>query len=113
MEFRQLVGRVDAYVLLSEIHYRHYQFYANMFVAVAIAWACHHWATGWDVGTLDVAVLILEAIFFVTSRDTLRKYYARTAALLEPMPESGKRGLSPRRTSSAKRRSASGSSAAE
>ena len=70
--------------MLIEIHYRHYQFYANMFVATAIAFACQRSAIGGTVrpGWFDVAFIVLEAVFFYASRDTLRKYYQRTRQLL-------------------------------
>lgn len=41
LDFSKLDGRVDALTLLIEIHYRHYQFYANMFVATAFAYVGH------------------------------------------------------------------------
>jgi hypothetical protein len=75
-------GRVEAYNVLNEIHYRHYQFYANMFVAVAFAFACL-----WQAGEVKswrpvAAFVVLELVFVVTSRDTLRKYYTRVGQVL-------------------------------
>jgi len=73
---------VEEYRLLIEIHYRHYQFYANMFVAVLIAVVGYHIHVGWRTfGLADLATVILEPIFFFTSRDTLQKYYSRTVQL--------------------------------
>lgn len=70
--------------MLIEIHYRHYQFYANMFVATAIAFACQRSAisNGVGPGWLDFSFIAIEAVFFYTSRDTLQKYYQRTRQLL-------------------------------
>ena len=34
------------------------------------------------MGWLDAGFVVLEAIFFATSRDTLRRYYARSQQLL-------------------------------
>jgi hypothetical protein len=84
LDFSRLALTVDAFNLLIEIHYRHYQFYSNMFVATGIAYICHRIQIGtlWHVGLIDLAVFALEAIFFMTSRDTLRKYYQRTRQLL-------------------------------
>jgi hypothetical protein len=84
LDFARLGGRVDAFNLLIEIHYRHYQFYANMFVATAIAFVCQRSAisVGRGLGWLDVGFVIFEVVFFFTSRDTLRKYYQRTRQLL-------------------------------
>ncbi|MFO0893021.1 MAG: hypothetical protein U0790_28280 [Isosphaeraceae bacterium] len=83
LDFAALGENVDAFVLLIEIHYRHYQFYANMLLATAVAYACYRARLGgWAVGWADLGVLVLEAVFLATSRDTLRKYYTRTRQLL-------------------------------
>jgi hypothetical protein len=84
MNFSRLGENVSAFGLLIEIHYRHYQFYANMFVASAIAYVCYRvkLASLTQLGAYDVAFIILEVIFLATSRDTLRKYYARSQQLL-------------------------------
>ena len=84
LDFARLAGNVDAFNMLIEIHYRHYQFYANMFVATAIAFACQRSAISNGVGSgwLDSGFIALEAVFFYTSRDTLQKYYQRTRQLL-------------------------------
>ena len=84
LEFSRLATSVDAFNLLIEIHYRHYQFYANMFVAAGIAYLCHriHLGTLWHIDLLDPGFVLLEVVFFLTSRDTLRKYYQRTQQLL-------------------------------
>jgi hypothetical protein len=86
LDFGRLPGRVDAFNLLIEIHYRHYQFYANMLVAVAFAYACQRLsatappAPGW----IDFFVVGIEVVLYITSRDTLRKYHTRTNQLLSP-----------------------------
>jgi len=83
LDFSALGENVDAFVLLIEIHYRHYQFYANMSLATAVAYACYRARLGvWALGWADLGVLVLEAIFLATSRDTLRKYYTRSHQLL-------------------------------
>ena len=41
MDFSRLGKNVEAYGLLIEIHYRHYLFYSNNFLSVAIAYACY------------------------------------------------------------------------
>jgi len=60
--------------LLIEIHYRYYQFYANMLVAAAVAYALFRGAHGFGpyLVVLDVGFVMIEAVFFVTSRDNLR-----------------------------------------
>ena len=87
LDFSQLPGKVDAYNLLIEIHYRHYQFYANMFVATAITWICHRitMESKCQLSWIDPTFVLVEAIFFLTSRDTLRKYLNRTGQLLKPI----------------------------
>jgi hypothetical protein len=83
LNFKALSRNVDAFTLLIEIHYKHYLFYANMFVATAIAYACYRVKLGrlWPLGWIDLGVLLLEIVFFLTSRDTLAKYYSRSIQL--------------------------------
>lgn len=87
LDFSQLPGKVDAYNLLIDIHYRHYQFYANMLVATAIAYLCHRISVQQrcQISWTDSVFVLVEAIFFLTSRDTLGKYYRRTQQLLDPV----------------------------
>ena len=84
MDFSRLGYNVEAYSLLIDIHYRHYLFYGNMFVATAIAYACYRLQLGgaWPVSWPDGCFAFLEIVFFLTSRDTLRKYYTRGQQLL-------------------------------
>lgn len=83
LDFARLPGRVEEFQLLIEIHYRHYQFYANMFVAVLIAYVGYRVHAGFTrPGLADLAFVALEPVFLVTSRDNLRKYYTRTHQLL-------------------------------
>jgi hypothetical protein len=84
LNFAKLADRVEAYHLLIEIHYRHYQFYANMAVATAIAYLRFRVQAGFSpwFGWLEVMFVALELVFFGTSRDTLSKYHRRSAQLL-------------------------------
>lgn len=83
LDFAGLRENVEAYALLIEVHYRHYQFYANMFVATAVAYIGYRVKLGGpEIGLVDLGALILEALYFATSRDTLRKYYTRSRQLL-------------------------------
>lgn len=82
LDFGRLPGKVAELQLLIEIHYRHYQFYANMLVAVAVAYVGYRLHVGFTwPGLPDLALVTLEPIFFYTSRDTLRKYYTRCREL--------------------------------
>ncbi len=83
LDFSRLPGNVDAYSFLVSVHYRHYQFYSNMIVAAAIAYAGYYVSFApRTVGSTELVFLVLEVIFFMTSRDTLRKYYKRGEQLL-------------------------------
>ncbi len=84
LNFSRLANRVDAFALLIDIHYKHYQFYANMLVALAAAYVGYRVNIGglWPLGWPDLAFALMEGIFFATSRDTLRKYYRRSRQLL-------------------------------
>ena len=93
LDFRALGRNVEAYVLLIDIHYRHYQFYANMLVAMAIAYICYRVGLGGllPLGWPDAGALFLAIVFFATSRDTLRKYYLRSGQLLARRSRKGER----------------------
>lgn len=84
LHFSRLADRVEAFALLIEIHYHHYQFHANMAVALAAAYVGYRASLGGilPLALPDLAFVVLEAIFIATSRDTLRKYYTRTGQLL-------------------------------
>lgn len=85
-DFARLQENVTAFDVLIEIHYRYYQHYGNMLVSLAFAYAARRSALGlWSapLGWLDLGLLLLALVFFFGSRDTLRKYYQRTARFLE------------------------------
>ena len=84
LDFSKLGQNVEAFNLLIEIHYRHYQFFGGMVVATAIAYLSHRLRNGslWPLGWNDLGFLLIEAIFLTTSRDTIAKYYARGTQLL-------------------------------
>lgn len=75
LNFTHLPGRVAEFQQLIEIHYRYYQFYANMLVAVALAYLGHRLNVGLArPGLADLGVVLVEPVFFLTSRATLGKY---------------------------------------
>lgn len=88
LDFSKLGRNVDAFVLLIEIHYRHYQFYANMLVATPMAYLGYRASMGYlaPVGWPDLADLVLEGLFLATARNTLGNYYARSQQLLSEGP---------------------------
>lgn len=74
-----------AYWALVEDHYRYYQFYGNMLVAMLFLFAARLIATGRciaDVDPMDCAILGIGVLYWVGSRDALRKYYSRAEMLL-------------------------------
>ena len=80
-----LQRHLDAFKLLVEDHYRYYQFYANMWVACILSYAAYNIAYGFlssGNSVADVAFLLLLVVLFAASRNTLKKYYERTAELL-------------------------------
>ncbi|MBX9579629.1 MAG: hypothetical protein K2X87_04910 [Gemmataceae bacterium] len=77
-DFAVLGRSAEAFELLLQIHYRYYKFYANMVVALAWAYAAGGYAQGWR----GAAYGALAALFFLGSRDALKKYYDRSGRLL-------------------------------
>jgi hypothetical protein len=57
LDFARLGENVEAFQLLIEIHYRHYQHFSNMFVATPIAYICHRVAHGSFQPRHDIQVL--------------------------------------------------------
>lgn len=86
LDFSRLGPNVEAYGLLIEIHYRHYLAYANESIALVIAYVCYRVSLGCTLTLdgIDVLFVALEAVFLITSRDTLKKYYLRSQQLLPP-----------------------------
>ena len=79
-DFARLETNVAAYEFLVLAHYRYYKFYANMVVALVWAYA----AQGYALGARGFLYWPLIGLFFLASRDSLGKYYARTGRLLGP-----------------------------
>lgn len=82
--FARLAGREQAFALLIDIHYKHYQFHGSMLIATAVAYVGWRSAEGFasGVGMFDLLVALLEVVFFLMSRDTLGRYQRRAAQLL-------------------------------
>ena len=76
----KLQERLGAFEALVENHYRYYQFYSNMLVAVLFLFTARLIASGRpvaDMNPLDYAILAIVPLYWAGSRDTLRKYYSR------------------------------------
>jgi hypothetical protein len=77
-DFRLLDKGVAGFEFLIQIHYRYYKFYGNMVIALAWGYATNGIALGWR----GIAYWLLGVLFFLGSRDSLRKYYCRAGQLL-------------------------------
>jgi hypothetical protein len=77
-DFAALEDGVAAFELLIHIHYRYYKFHANMVTALVLSYAAGGYALGWR----GIAYGGLIVLFFLGSRDSLRKYYTRSSQLL-------------------------------
>jgi hypothetical protein len=85
-DFSRLGDRVEAFDFLIEIHYRYYQFYANTMVATCFsyaAWRSAHPFAASPFGWPESAAIALCGVFYLGSRDTPQKYYARTKRVLD------------------------------
>ncbi len=84
-DFSALQANLAAFQGAVENHYRYYQFYGNTLIAllltVPVEGPFHALfpAESWLAPGIATA---LAALLFVASRDALRKYYARTGAML-------------------------------
>ena len=60
-----------------------------MFVATAIIWIGHRMTTesNCQLSWIDPTFVLVEVVFFLTSRDTLRQYQQRTKQLLTAVVE--------------------------
>jgi hypothetical protein len=80
-----LAERLGAFEAIVDAHYRYYQFYANMIVALPVCFIAILATNRLSPGMLafwSSGFVVAEFLFFVTSRDNLHKYYARTSRLL-------------------------------
>lgn len=79
--FSKLTKNVAAFDQLIEIHYRYYQWHANTFVALNFAVLLRAMVYGISATQFGI-LMAVDAVLFVGSRDTLRKYYHRVNELL-------------------------------
>lgn len=83
--FAALQANLPAFDAAVQNHYRYYQFYGNMLVALLLGIAAHRSfgaALAVDASVLVIAFPLIVIVLFAASRDALRKYYARSSALL-------------------------------
>lgn len=85
LDFARLPKREAAFYVIVEGHFRYYAFYGNMLVALAVVLVAKRLQPGELIASPDSiegGLLLLMGIFFLGSRDTLRKYYTRSQQLL-------------------------------
>ena len=81
MRSRSLQGRLSTFELIVESHYRYYQFYANMLIALIFAYGAWRHTCCTDSRLWDMAFVVVVSVLFLGSRDTLKKYYRRSEQL--------------------------------
>lgn len=82
-DFSLLQDRLAAYDRLTENHYRFHQWYGGMVVALAWLVAARHLAVLSAMpDCTDGGILLLGVLFWLGSRDALRRYYLRVDAVL-------------------------------
>jgi hypothetical protein len=97
LNFGILHERLTSFEAVVHNHYRYYQFYANMLVAVAFLFCCElAIPRPWLIGTVTswLGFIVLELVLLFGSRDALRNYYCRSASvlgLLEPQSKGGEK----------------------
>lgn len=85
-DFSALHERRETFQYLVEAHYRFFEFYGNMFFVTLLALAnAEPLTTLLDLPALLTTTLLVAAatLYFIASRDALRKYYERTEAVLQ------------------------------
>lgn len=82
----RLPTRLQAFDAVVEWHYRHYQFYSGMAIAFPLAFAARLTVEPRPDEWFVAGFLLLEILFVANSRNTLQRYYARTARLLGSLP---------------------------
>lgn len=81
----RLQSNLQAFDAVVEAHYRFYQAHTNLAVVLLFSLAAWHATrpTFWELLLLpDTGVIGLAVLLYLTGRDNLRKYYARTARIL-------------------------------
>lgn len=88
-DFARFPPNAAAFDSLVQDHYRYYQHYSHMLIALGIAYAARAWAGGFLLGQggwADLGFLLVAGVLYLGSRDALHKYYQRTASVLGCAP---------------------------
>jgi hypothetical protein len=90
---RQLSQELSGFDYLVQNHFRYYEFFGNVLIALVITYVLNR-----VLGTLpflgfgtDLGMLVLVLVLFAASRDTLAKYYTRTGRLIGEVAEKEKK----------------------
>jgi len=81
---RLLPERLQAFELLVENHYRYFQFYGNLAVAIPISLIAVRqsvYSQEFAPGSLELFALALFTLLLAGSRDALRQYFTRSSLL--------------------------------
>lgn len=82
-DFSEFQAKFWAFNQLFESHYRYYQFYSHMFLAVAFLIGARLVTVPWPGPRwFGSALAALELVLFLSGRQTLAKYYASASHLL-------------------------------
>jgi hypothetical protein len=86
---RQLSQQLSGFDYLVQNHFRYYEFFGNVLIALVITYILNR-----VLGTLpflglgtDLGMLVIVLVLFAASRDTLSKYYTRTGRLIGQVAE--------------------------
>ena len=81
----QLAKNYEAFEIIVAYHYRYYQFYGNMLVAIPTSLGFYLLTFQGEREAFFVGFvgLFLEFIFFLGSKDSFKKYVDRSNELLE------------------------------
>lgn len=96
-DFSRLEENIASFDVLGENHYRYYQAYGGMVIAVPFLYVAKCIADGFwppPFGWGGLGFLVLEVLFFAGARDTYRKYVLRGDMLLgeKTRPQGGTHG---------------------
>lgn len=92
LDYSKLKTFRKEYDYINEQHGRYYQFYGNTIFAIILAYTLYlisHQIMPWRVWAKTLVVLFVLVVLYIGSRDTLKKVYERTAALMQQKNEGG------------------------
>ena len=82
-DFSRLQSNLGGYDKLVDFYFRYHEFFGNSLIAGSftyLTWRFFH--PGWRLLAADLAYVAVAALFWLASRDTLKKYYRRVEQLM-------------------------------